>query len=199
MLMVSHADNDHAGGAAAVADAFPDAVRYAGEPERMTLPMQACRAGQAWQWDGVRFRVLWPASDAPAKNNDRSCVLLVEGAHGRLLLSGDIDGVVEPRVAAMVPRDDRRPLALLVPHHGSRSSSGADFIAALHPSLALVSAGWRNRFGHPHAQVLQRYRQAGVPLWNTADFGAIELDAPADRAPDIATLWRLRARRYWRE
>ncbi|PWK92945.1 DNA internalization-related competence protein ComEC/Rec2 [Fulvimonas soli] len=200
VLMVSHADNDHAGGAAAVAEAFPEAARYAGEPERMALPMQGCRAGQAWQWDGVRFRVLWPAAGTgQAKDNDRSCVLLVEGAGGRLLLTGDISGRVEPQVAAALGDGDGRALALLVPHHGSRTSSGAAFIAALRPSLALVSAGWRNRFGHPHPLVLRRYAQAGVPVLNTAEAGAIMLDAPADGPPRAAELRRMRERRYWRE
>jgi competence protein ComEC len=156
LLMVSHADNDHAGGAPAVAAAFPAAARYAGEPERMPLPMQRCAAGQTWMWDSVRIRVLFPASGDPpdSKRNDRSCVLLVEGPGGRLLLTGDISNRVEPRVAAAL--DDGPPTVLLVPHHGSGSSSSADFIAAVHPQVALVSAGWRSRFGHPHPLVVQR-------------------------------------------
>jgi competence protein ComEC len=88
---------------------------------------------------------------------------------------------------------------LVVPHHGSRYSSDPAFIAALQPTLALVSAGWHNRFGHPHPWVLQRYRAAGVPLMNTAARGAIQIDAPADGPPVEAASWRLREPRYWRE
>jgi competence protein ComEC len=197
LLMISHADNDHVGGARAVAKAFGDAERYAGEPERMPVSMHACRAGQAWQWDGVRLRVLWPRPGTVAKRNDRSCVLAVEGTGGRLLLTGDISSRVEPAVAAAL--DSPRPTVLVVPHHGSRYSSDAAFIAAVAPVQALVSAGWHNRFGHPHPLTVARYADAGVPLLNTAERGAIEVDAPPAAAPVVAATWRQRDPRYWRE
>jgi competence protein ComEC len=198
VLMISHADNDHAGGAAAVAAALPQADRYAGEPEKMALPMAPCLAGQAWTWDGVRFRVLNPLSPRPQRrDNDRSCVLLVEGEGGRLLLTGDISARVEPRVAEAV--DPGAAPVLVVPHHGSNTSSSAGFIAALRPRLAIVSAGWRNRFGHPRPEVLQRYAAAGVPVLNTATAGAVEVDFPARAPPRVAVSWRRRRPRYWRE
>jgi competence protein ComEC len=197
VLMVSHADNDHAGGAAAVARAFPHAARYAGEPARMPLPMQACRMGQAWRWDGVGFRVLSPDRVSPGRRNDRSCVLAVDGAGGRLLLTGDIGSEVEPAVAAAL--GPARPTVLVVPHHGSRHSSAPSFIAAIAPRLAVVSAGWRNRFGHPHPLVVQRYAKAGVPLLDTASRGAVEIDLRPAAAPAVTATWRQRQARYWRE
>jgi len=197
MLMISHGDNDHAGGAEVVANAFPQAQRYAGEPSRMRVPMQQCVAGQAWQWDGVRFRVLSPAPGAGDRDNDSSCVLLVEGRGGRLLLTGDISAKMEPQVAAAVGPGP--PLAMLVPHHGSKTSSSAAFIAAVRPRLAVVSAGWRNRFGHPKPEVLARYAEAHVPVFGTARQGAIPLDFPADAPPRREPGWRQRQARYWRE
>lgn len=196
-LMISHGDNDHAGGAQTVAEAFPRARRLAGEPARMRVPMQQCAAGQAWQWDGVRFRVLSPAPGGGDRDNDSSCVLLVEGRGGRVLLPGDISSKAEPAVAAAVGTGP--PPVLVVPHHGSKTSSGAAFIAALRPSLALVSAGWRNRFGHPRAEVLARYAEAGVPLFNTAVEGAVEVEFPADGTPRRQPGWRRQQPRYWRE
>ena len=196
-LMISHGDNDHAGGAQTVAEAFPQARRLAGEPARMRVPMQQCAAGQAWQWDGVRFRVLSPAPGGGDRDNDSSCVLLVEGRGGRVLLPGDISSKAEPAVAAAVGTGP--PPVLVVPHHGSKTSSGAAFIAALRPSLALVSAGWRNRFGHPRAEVLARYAEAGVPLFNTAVEGAVEVEFPADGTPRRQPGWRRQQPRYWRE
>jgi competence protein ComEC len=197
-LVVTHADNDHAGGAPAVATAFPGARRLAGEPARMTVPMRPCVAGQSWQWDGVRFVMLNPAADAAgAKGNERSCVLLVEGPHGRMLLTGDISKRTEPQVAARMPAGV--PPILLVPHHGSKSASGEAFIAAVRPPLAVVSAGWRNRFGHPRPEVLARYAAAGVPVLNTAAQGAIALDFPPDARPRVQPGWRLQRPRYWRE
>jgi competence protein ComEC len=198
MLMISHGDNDHAGGVEAVAAAFPQALRYAGEPARMPLPMRQCVAGQGWQWDGVRFEVLGPQNPNPrGKDNDNSCVLLVTGRGGRLLLTGDISTKVEGPIAAAVA-PGAAPI-LLVPHHGSDTSSSAAFIAALHPPMALVSAGWRNHFGHPRPDVLARYAAAHVPVYNTAEQGAIALDFPADAPPRREPGWRQRQPRYWRE
>jgi len=197
MLMVSHGDNDHAGGARVVAAAFPEARRYAGEPSRMHAPMRQCVAGQSWQWDGVRFRVLSPRPGEGDRDNDSSCVLLVEGRGGRLLLSGDISSAVEPDLAPAMGAGSRP--VLLVPHHGSKHSSSVDFIAAVQPSLAVVSAGWRNRFGHPRPEVLARYADAGVAVLGTAEHGAIRLDFPADGPPVHDPGWRLQQSRYWRE
>ena len=198
LLMVSHADNDHAGGAQALAVAFPHARRYAGEPARMPVPMQACLAGQTWRWDGIDFRVLSPGpASADVHGNDRSCVLLVEGRAGRLLLTGDIGRRLEAQLD--VPAAAGKPLVLLVPHHGSNSASGSGFIAAVQPALAVVSAGWRNRFGHPRTEVVARYAGAGVPVLNTAELGAVPLAFPPDAAPAAGVGWRQRQARYWRE
>lgn len=196
LLVASHADNDHAGGIPAVAEAFPDAERYAGEPERMAVPMAACPCGQIWRWDGVTVRVL-PSGDADGASNDRSCVLLVEGTGGRALLTGDISSRVEPRVAEALEAGP--PLVLSVPHHGSRTSSSEAFIDAAGPVLALISAGWRNRFHHPNPKVIERYEAAKVPWLNTATAGAIQVDFPPDGAPRVAETWRQRQSRYWRE
>ena len=203
LLMISHGDNDHAGGTEAVAAAFPQARRLAGDPARMHLPMPQCFAGQSWQWDGVGFEVISPRTLQPrSRDNDNSCVLLVSGAGGRLLLTGDISTRIEPAVAAalaVATAGEGPAPVLLVPHHGSAGSSSAAFLAAVQPPFALVSAGWHNRFGHPRAQTLARYAQAGVPLFNTAQQGAMTVDFPARSPPRRETGWRLREPRYWRE
>ncbi len=196
LLMISHGDNDHAGGAGAVLAAFRIPHLLAGEPARMPVPMASCAAGQSWQWDGVSFRVLNPRGQ-PAHGNDRSCVLLVGGRGGRLLLTGDITRRVEGAVAAGVPPGP--PMAMTVPHHGSETSSSMAFIAALHPSLAVVSAGWKNRFGHPRPAVVARYRLARIPLLNTAREGALRLDFPLDAPFRTRPGERRRQQRYWRE
>ncbi len=133
-IIVSHGDNDHAGGAPAVAHEYPAAQRIGGEPYRGDLPLRQCLAGEAWDWDGVRFRVISPASDligAPnlRGDNDRSCVLLVEGEGSRLLLPGDVSTRVEPRIVSAMTTTATTPLVLAVAHHGSRTSSGDAFIA----------------------------------------------------------------------
>ena len=201
-VVISHGDNDHAGGAEAVASAFPEAEFAGGEPARSDVALRQCRAGETWDWDGVRFRMLSPAPDlledlpAPRGDNDRSCVLLVEGDGGRLLLPGDIGTRVEPRVAAEIT--EGTPLALAVAHHGSRTSSSEAFVAAVHPALAIVSAGWHNRYGHPHPEVVARYRDSGSCLFDTAGQGALTVDFPAASGP-VVHAERDRRRRYWRE
>ncbi|WP_300615986.1 DNA internalization-related competence protein ComEC/Rec2 [Dokdonella sp.] len=200
-VMVSHGDSDHAGGAAAVARAYPAARIDAGEPARGDVPARQCTAGEAWHWDGVEFRVLGPDAQALATDakggNDRSCILLVATAAGRLLLPGDASRRVEPAIAQAVGPGP--PLVLLVPHHGSRTSSSVEFVAALEPVLGIVSAGWRSRFGHPHPLVVQRYAAAGVPLEGTAEAGALEIAFARDAAPRLSSRERERRPRYWRE
>ncbi|MGN6519100.1 MAG: DNA internalization-related competence protein ComEC/Rec2 [Dokdonella sp.] len=199
-LVISHGDNDHAGGAVAVARAYPDALRASGEPERLAIDAAPCRAGESWDWDGVRLRMLGPAAPAdavPTRGNDRSCVLLVEGRAGRLLLPGDVSRRVEAGIAAAAGPGP--PLAIVVPHHGSRSSSSPPLLAALRPVIAIVSAGWRNRFHHPAPDVVARYTAIGATLVNTADAGAVRLAFPADAPPRIVARERGRQWRYWRE
>ena len=196
-LIVSHGDNDHAGGAAAVIRAMRPGEVLAGEPR--DLPGSApCEAGREWSWDGVRFAFLHPPPHFPALGNESSCVLLVEAGGQRLLLPGDVDALIESRLLR-----ENADLAdvdvLLVPHHGSSGSSSATFVGALRPRLALVSAGHRNRFQHPRADVVQRYRDAGSQLHGTAGEGALSIRLGTGD-PTLAVLAeRERRRHFWSE
>lgn len=196
-LMISHGDADHAGGARAVARAYPHAARFGSDDPRVGLPLVQCRAGQHWTWDGVGFRVLHPSRGWDTPDNDGSCVLLVQGAGGRLLLTGDIGASVERLVADEL--DAGPPLVLVVPHHGSKTASSEYFLRRAEPRMALVSSGWRNRYGHPAPVVVERYAALGIPLLDTAVEGAIGVDFPRDDAPRVRWRWRLASRRYWRE
>lgn len=196
MLMVSHGDNDHAGGAPAVARMWPAAELLGSEPERTHLPLSFCRSGQHWRWDGVSFEVMHPDDAWPQGSNDGSCVLLVSGASGRMLLTGDISRLVEPVVAQRIGAGP--PLVLLAPHHGSKTSSSEPFLHRLAPAMALVSAGWHNRFGHPAAQVVKRYRRDHIRLYNTAESGAVIVDFPAGGPPRVRERLRCDQHHYWR-
>ncbi|MEP6881634.1 MAG: DNA internalization-related competence protein ComEC/Rec2 [Dokdonella sp.] len=173
-MIISHGDSDHAGGAAAVHLAFPEATIESGEPERLDVKADACREGESWRWDGVDFRVVSAESEAVAKGNDRSCVVLVSGLFGSLLLTGDATAQVEPAIAHAMG-EVKHPLVMTVPHHGSKSASSAVFLDAINPQLALVSAGYRNHFGHPHADVVARFAERAIPLSNTADSGFLHV------------------------
>ena len=200
LLMLSHRDMDHVGGADALLQALPVAALTGSLEDshplrRAVSASQRCQAGQAWQWDGVRFEVLHPrpADYRPAAApNTLSCVLQVQAADGRsLLLTGDVEAAQE---AALVARlgPALRSDVLLVPHHGSLSSSSEAFLAAVAPGTAVVQAGYRNRFGHPAAAVEARYRAAGVTLVRSDRCGAWTWQADGAMRCQRET-----ARRYW--
>lgn len=195
-LVISHADLDHAGGAAAVQRALRPRRVLAGGGVSLPANGRRCRAGSAWHWDGVEFRVLHPADAAAGNDNDGSCVLLVQQGSARLLLTGDISARVEPAVAAAA---GQAPLLLLVPHHGSKTSSSPALLDTLSVQAAVVSAAHRSRFGHPHAAVVARYRERGIALFNTADSGCLRFLLRADSAPQLVERCRWRRRRYWNE
>jgi len=195
-LVISHADMDHAGGAAAVVRSLRPRELWLGDAAIVPGQGRTCRAGQAWNWDGVEFRVVHPDEGTGGDENDRSCVLLVQSGSARLLLTGDISSRVEASVAAAVGAE---PLVLVVPHHGSKSSSSADLLDRLSVRLAIVSAAYRSRFGHPHADVVARYRERGIALVNTAAAGCVRLYFSARAPPTEIEQCRPRRRRYWNE
>ncbi len=194
-LVISHGDNDHAGGAAAVARAMPPTVTMA--PEGWAAAhMAPCVAGQAWEWDGVRFTMLHPTVHFPYQRNDSSCVLRVEAHGASALLAGDIGRHVEARLARL-PHAQLQSDVLLVPHHGSDTSSSLDFLAAVRPSVGLLAVGHGNRFGLPKALVLARYQRYGVAMHDTASSGAISLRLDGTGA-QLRQRLRQDQRRYWR-
>lgn len=207
LLVLSHRDIDHTGGAATLLRHWPvRAVTSSlepGHPLRAAMPVHtSCTAGTAWTWDGVRFEMLHPDAGELAsasastqarrvKPNALSCVLRVQDAAGRsVLLAGDIEAPQEATLVAQ-QREGLHSDLLLVPHHGSKTSSTPEFIAAVAPHSAFVQAGYRNRFGHPAPQVVERYAQAGVTLRRSDRCGAWRWDGEAGVCErDIA-------RRYW--
>lgn len=171
--MLSHGDNDHAGGWGSIAKVFPVAALLA--PAGSPAPgLAACVAGQSWEWDGVRFRVLHPTPWFPYLGNEASCVLRIETAHGSVLITGDIGTVIESKLLDAVPQTLRSDV-VLVPHHGSAGSSSEEFVTAVHAKLALVSSGAGNRFGHPKPRVVKRWCDSGAEVVDTARAGALRV------------------------
>ncbi len=171
--VVSHGDNDHAGGWASVSRAFPVVAMLA--PEGSPAPgIVNCIAGQSWKWDGVRFRVLHPTHWFPYLGNESTCVIRVETAHGNALLTGDMSEVIEQRLLARNPSDVRNDV-VLVAHHGSAGSSSEAFIHASGARLALISSGAGNRFGHPKPVVVRRWCDAGAEVLDTARSGSMRV------------------------
>ncbi len=196
-LVLSHKDLDHVGGAPALLQRLPVSRLRTSLPAGHALlhhgePHQACQAGQRWVWDGVAFEVLHPmVFDATGKTNAQSCVVKVTSASGRTaLLTGDIEAAQE---AELVQRlgPALQAQVLVVPHHGSHTSSSAEFLAAVQPRTAVIQVGYRSRFGHPHAEVLARYHEHGIKVVRTDQCGAWRWDDAGARCTrDVR-------RRYW--
>jgi competence protein ComEC len=189
-LIVSHADNDHAGGAAAVVAAFPRVAVLKG-PDVVALAGEVCAQGQRWEADGVRFSILHPAADFSARGNDSSCVLKVESGASSLLVTGDIERRGEAAVATQPIDAD----VVVVPHHGSATSSSPAFVAAAGAKHAIVSAGYANRWGFPRAEVRERWQQSGAVMTVTGDSGAVTILLSPDNIAVAAE--RDGRHRYW--
>jgi competence protein ComEC len=199
MLMLSHRDSDHVGGAASLHSALPiehwSTSLAADHPLRaLATDHQRCDAGQSWQWDEVSFEVLHPSAEdhgRETKSNAVSCVLRVRDAAGRsVLLTGDIEAPQEASLVARLGAQLRSTL-LLVPHHGSKTSSSDAFLEAVQPQIAMVQAGYRSRFGHPAPEVLARYQARSIMLVRSDRCGAWTWN---DGAFQCARETR---RRYW--
>ncbi|HVF64367.1 MAG TPA: DNA internalization-related competence protein ComEC/Rec2 [Casimicrobiaceae bacterium] len=207
VMVVSHRDIDHSGGALSVLDVVPTGLVVSSiEEDHAIVVRQAergstlrCRHGQRWVWDGVRFEILFPEAahydDRWRKSNDLSCVLRIEAAGGTALLAGDIEAASEIDLVT----SSREALAadvVLVPHHGSRTSSTSSFIDAVRPRHAVFTVGYRNRFNHPRADVVARYVAARAALHRTDRSGALTFEFPAS-GPLRVQKQRVVSPRYW--
>jgi competence protein ComEC len=211
-LVLSHRDSDHTGGAAAVLAAYPKAELWSTlEPDHPLLQgrlggVRPCATGAHWRWDGVDFEVLHPDAEVlatafdkggkPIKSNALSCVLRIQSGHGRrALLVGDIE---MPQEQDLVIRSESSLPAdfLLVPHHGSNTSSSQSFLQAVLPRWSFVQAGYRNRFGHPAPRVVARYANLGLEMVDSPHCGAATW---ASNAPNALMCEREVSRRYWHD
>ena len=206
LMVLSHRDNDHVGGAPAVLAMHPAAGLLSSIAEDHALqalaPVQRCQAGQSWRWDGVEFTVLHPLDadyQTTTRPNALSCVLRIASlATGPdrpsrvVLLAGDIERAQEARLVG-----DGAPLrsdVLLAPHHGSKTSSSAVFLDAVAPRVVLVQAGYRNRFGHPAEPPMTRYRERHILVFDSPHCGAATWQSDT---PMVVRCQRIEGLRYW--
>ncbi|QCP49239.1 DNA internalization-related competence protein ComEC/Rec2 [Trinickia violacea] len=203
-LVISHADSDHAGGADAVLQAIPVRQLLAGLPpsnrlwgaaSRAGADTLRCAAGQRWQWDGVEFTTLWPdPGPLPKVSNAQSCVLRVVAPGISALLTGDVDAPSE-RVLVARARDALRAQVLVVPHHGSKSSSTEPFLDSIDPLIAVFQVGYLNRYHHPNPSVWARYAARNIELTRSDRDGAVRIDSNGGAL--VLERYRETHRRYW--
>ncbi len=197
-LVVSHADNDHSGGVRAINEYAEVGAMLVGESLRdVDLAASDCVIGQRWRADNVSFRILHPDPARPRQGNDSSCVVLVEaGGHG-LLLTGDIEADAELELV------EKNRLAtvdvIVVPHHGSLTSSSMPLVDAASPMLAIVSAGYANRWGFPKDRVVKRWQSVGARVLSTATSGAVSLRLCTTDGLRAVRTDRYQRHRFWRE
>ncbi|HKO87408.1 MAG TPA: DNA internalization-related competence protein ComEC/Rec2, partial [Burkholderiales bacterium] len=200
-MVVTHEDKDHAGGALSIAEALPIDMLWSSLPDDHPVlgavaARVPCRAGTQWEWDGVRFEFFYPPMTSylgKRKPNSLSCVLKISSGAYSMLLTGDIEASDEKALleAGLVLGAN----VLLMPHHGSNTSSTAAFVSAVKPQHVVAAAGYRNRFGHPRAEVLARY--AGTTVWRTDRDGAVEIRL--DATGFALSAFRKTTPRYWRD
>ncbi len=204
-LIVTHDDIDHSGGALSVIRAVP--VAWVASPLPAGHPIiraagtraRACKAGQSWDWDGVHFELLHPSDAdyahlAALPDNAQGCVLKISAQGRSVMLPADIERDVEARLVAQ-QRDVVKSDVLIAPHHGSRTSSSVPWIAAVRPATVVFSVGYRNRFHHPAADVVERYRLRGTQLLRTDELGALSVHLGATGI--AIESYRAAHPRYW--
>jgi competence protein ComEC len=199
VLLISHGDNDHIGGADAVVENFRVNKIISSVPEAVDkqfpdIESESCLLGQKWHWDGVDFEILQPKTGEIFNGNNASCVLKVSSMQGSVLLTGDIEKEAEASLIKQY-QDNIRTDILLVPHHGSKTSSTEEFIAAVSPKYAFIPAGYRNRFGFPKKDIIKRYDAHDVKTYVSYETGEISAKF-RDEGLQIDE-FRTNNRRFW--
>lgn len=193
-VIISHGDNDHAGGLLGLKEAI-QIGRIEASQMALNIPAIKCQQGQSWHWDGVKFSYLWPTNHVAEKKNDRSCVLRIDAKGRSVLLTGDISKTSELALVEQYGISLQSEI-IVVPHHGSKTSSSPEFLQAVKPKIAIVSSGFQNQFKHPNKSVVSRYNDAGTQLVNTVETGWAEL-----QSSEKGWHWTLRERinhqKYW--
>lgn len=211
MFMLSHDDADHSGGAPLLLEKTPP-VQFASSVNkshelntlaaRHQTAIENCHTMQKWTWDGVLFEPV-PIEQYGqfhqklfAKNN-QSCVLRISNAKHSVLLTGDIEAISEMHLLVQHGAEKLKAQVLVVPHHGSKTSSTLPFLQAVRPKIALIQSGWENQFGHPHRQVIERYQSLKVEIRNTAQIGAMRWRFQHSNAIPLLAEASTERQRYW--
>jgi len=188
VFMLSHDDADHSGGAPVLIQKAAPVLFTSSINKQHHLNLLAdtkksksanCHTLKPWIWDGVTFTPLGlkTPDNSPQKllaKNNQSCVLKVSNVNHSVLLTGDIEAISEITLLAQHGASALKSRVLIVPHHGSKTSSTTPFLQAVRPEYALIQAGWENQFGHPHKTVIERYEAMGIQWFNTAQNGAMK-------------------------
>jgi competence protein ComEC len=196
-MVVSHGDNDHIGGAGSILKTLPVKNILTSVPRKFAPGLaKSCVAGQNWHWDGVDFEILSPPKKAKLSGNDSSCVLKITQGANSILLTGDIQRNSEEWLVESQGVNLNSDV-LVVPHHGSSTSSTSALINSISPKYALFATGYRNRFRFPNKKVVARYAKIGAKMLNTQEEGAITFKF-SDKSDILSPVsYRKKERYFW--
>lgn len=196
VMVISHGDNDHIGGAKSILEELPVAKVMTSVPKRFKPEAAFCNEGLQWRWDGVAFKFLSPPTGLSLKGNNMSCVLKVTAKSTGILLTGDIEQKAEHLLIKVHAKELKSDI-LVVPHHGSKTSSGNDFLNAVMPSYAIFSYGYLNRYHHPDSLVIKRYLARKITVFDTVHSGAITMTFAPDSAIVAIQEFRKKYHKFW--
>lgn len=191
-VAVTHAHQDHIGGMTAILDNFevgrvwigndnsaPALLRLKAKAEQLHVPLEHERRGQRFVWDGVEVDFMWPDTaadeDSPIARNNDSLVVRLHYGDRTILLPGDAEKQVEYEMLAETEARQVHADVLKIGHHGSKNSSMPEFLAAVAPQIAIISAGEQNPYGHPSPELLERLKESGARVLRTDRDGAIQI------------------------
>ena len=196
-LVISHADADHIGGAQAIVDAYPEVEVIGPDIDSIVAKnKQDCNRGDQWHWDGVEFEFLHPDGRAYTRRNNRACVLKISAEGGSVLITADIEKKAERDLIATYD-DELQADVVIVPHHGSGTSSSPAFVATVAPQVAILPTGYRNRYHHPKQGVVDRYYNSGAAVHHTGHAGAITVLFDTVEGVILKDEYRKSSRKYW--
>lgn len=196
-LIISHGDSDHIGGAESVISSVTIGELTGQDIENLGHPnKKPCTQGERWLWDGIDFEFLHPGKSTYKRSNNRSCILKVSGPGGSLLLTGDVEKKVENRLLAERKKVIQADV-LVVPHHGSKTSSTKRFIKAVEPKIVLFPVGYRNRYRLPNKDIVARYSESGANLYSSGHSGAIRILFDSESGVSITDEYRKSHGKYW--
>ncbi len=199
MLMVSHGDNDHIGGAYSLLKQIPTIKIVSSIPTKF-LPRHAdfCSKKMHWRWDNVDFFVLYPEINDVYSGNNSSCVLKISNRNHSILLTGDISKVGEDYLVSTI-HNQLASSILIAPHHGSKTSSSIEFLNKVQPKVVLFPTGYRNQFKFPNTVVLNRYQRLHADIYDTAIDGAVTIKLHLHSKTVAIETYRQRYHRFWRD
>lgn len=195
MLVISHGDNDHIGGAPAILNQFPVLSIKTSVPAKLPKA-EYCLKNLSWQWDGVNFKFLHPAPNQLDRDNNSSCVLRISNGKHHILLTGDIEKLAEKELVDSSLAELQADI-LIAPHHGSKTSALDSFVTGVQPQFVLFSVGYRNRYHFPHQSVVMAYHDLAVTCYETAYTGAIQFRLGQNDRLTLPSLYRQEQQHYW--